>query len=1170
MDSEIVPPLRILLLGPPQIEYGGRPLRIQRRLLRTLLFYLAAQSEPVGRQTLIDLFWPDEDEEDARRHLRETLSKLRLALPLPTLIHAAQDLVSLDQTQVYVDVREFQTLLHQVRIYLKLPLTAPLPEAVYQKLCKAVGLWRGQRFLAGVDLPSTEGFDDWLTYMSATLESALLTGLEVLAEHAALSGDLDEAIHWARRALQMDESHWRLRARLIGWLCDLGQYQAAQEECERVQRDLAAEGITEVPEEYRALCQRLHQALLQPRPPDPVPWFSLRTLHVPFVGRDDALETLRTMALQGGIAMLWGEAGSGKSRLMFELYQSLQPAPRLVLANALAHERDTPYHPLAQALREAVLTEEWQTLPPHWLQILLPLLPELAVYLPPTTPALAENRETHLPAAIAYILRHLTQHGRLLLFLDDAQWCDTATLHALAHLVDQRFFSRGNLLVIAARPEEPNPALQTFLTTSPVSWLVKVIHLGPLATPAVAQMVHYALGQTVSSTWVESLARATGGNPLFILETLRALLEAHPDLSPENLPTTFPVAQSVRALANERLHLLRPQTRQILLAAAVLGETFRLDVLQAMLQEPAELVVEAVEEMEQAYLVHPCDQMRGGYTFQHPLIREVLLLESSEARLQFLHLRAARALEVCGEAQAAAASVAEHFEAGGEGTLAAHYWVEAAYQAALNGQPQAAEQAFQRAEELLLRLERPLSAELIHRLYAGWAEVAFNRYDLETSERCYTALLRHGEQRYDALMIGSGLSGLGRVATVRMQARQAMNYLDQALPYLEKSGHVEEQMEALNRKAAALLLLQRFYDAVSLYQRVLEMGRAVETLSGQRALGNARYQLAKTYYILGWPERARLFAEQALAQSRALYTLGYRGRALLALALAQQEMGDFTTALETCHQGLQEAERWGNAALAARLWLCRAQVCLKLGLIQSAWEALEHARAQVATLNKRNPVLSEVYVTQGDLWLALGDYAAALTDYRAGLEVAQDLHSSTEALYRLGWALVLSGQSQSGLNFLHRAIELTRTTEVTHVALAAEMALAEALYTLGNLEDAQRTAHRAADEAAQRKMQYLLLRYHALQAYIAQRKHAHDLVFRHARLLIEQAQALQSPLFETIGLGLALQTVDGDEIKGAFQQRLEALRQQLLHGFTTDHLRQRFEQRLHQWLNHAA
>src|SRR5690606_28527356 len=133
--------------------------------------------------------------------------------------------------------------------------------------------------------------------------------------------------------------------------------------------------------------------------------------------------------------------------------------------------------------------------------------------------------------------------------------------------------------------------------------------------------------------------------------------------------------------------------------------------------------------------------------------------------------------------------------------------------------------------------------ELIHRLYTGWAELAFNRYDLETSERCYTALLRHGEQRYNALMIGSGLSGLGRVATARMQARQALNFLEQALPYLEKSRHLEKQMEAIKRKAASLLLLQQFYDAVLLYQRVLEMRQAAETLNGQRALGTARYQL---------------------------------------------------------------------------------------------------------------------------------------------------------------------------------------------------------------------------------------------------------------------------------------------------------------------------------------
>jgi hypothetical protein len=100
-------------------------------------------------------------------------------------------------------------------------------------------------------------------------------------------------------------------------------------------------------------------------------------------------------------------------------------------------------------------------------------------------------------------------------------------------------------------------------------------------------------------------------------------------------------------------------------------------------------------------------------------------------------------------------------------------------------------------------------------------------------------------------------------------------------------------------------------------------------------------------------------------------------------------------------------------------------------------------------------------------------------------------------------------------------------------------------------------------------MGYLLLRYHALQAYIAHRQQARDLLFRHARLLIEQAQAYQSLLFEALGLGLALQAIEESEIKNTFQQRLTTLRHQLLHNLAADHLRERFEQRLQQWLNPA-
>jgi two-component SAPR family response regulator len=195
--------LRILLLGPPLVTYGERPLRVQRRLMRSLLFYLAAQAEPVSRMTLIDLFWPEEDFDQARRHLRETLSKLRGELPQPTILMAEQDYVWLDPIYTYSDVLEFQSLINQVRPYLQRQGNTPLPEAIYQQMYKAIHLWRSPEFLPGANMPSTEDLDHWLTQQTQSLSYQRQSLLEALADHAAVSGDLEEAIYWVKRALEI-------------------------------------------------------------------------------------------------------------------------------------------------------------------------------------------------------------------------------------------------------------------------------------------------------------------------------------------------------------------------------------------------------------------------------------------------------------------------------------------------------------------------------------------------------------------------------------------------------------------------------------------------------------------------------------------------------------------------------------------------------------------------------------------------------------------------------------------------------------------------------------------------------------------------------------------------------------------------------------------------------
>ncbi|MEW6648875.1 MAG: BTAD domain-containing putative transcriptional regulator, partial [Chloroflexota bacterium] len=277
--DEGVKKLRVLVLGPPLVLHGDQRLNVKRRLLRAMFFYLASQPEAVGRGTLMDLFWPEESEEDTRRHIREALSKLRSELPDPGLLISTQDHVRLDPENTYVDVIEYLALVDQVRPYLQRRMSTPLPEAIYQQMVKAVSLWRGNEFLAGTTLPSTEGLDHWLSLTSQSLTFSYQNLLETLSEHCAVSGDLENAVYWVRRAIELDEENPDLYYRLISWLRDLGRRSEALGVCEQVSSMYAALG-EKLPVVIQTLVQQVREEISTP-PVQPVaPWHNTLTLQL--------------------------------------------------------------------------------------------------------------------------------------------------------------------------------------------------------------------------------------------------------------------------------------------------------------------------------------------------------------------------------------------------------------------------------------------------------------------------------------------------------------------------------------------------------------------------------------------------------------------------------------------------------------------------------------------------------------------------------------------------------------------------------------------------------------------------------------------------------------------------------------------------------------------------
>ncbi len=1116
--------LRVLLLGSPRVFYDEQEIHIKRRLLRALLFFLASQPDPVGRSVLMNLFWPEESEEDGRRHIREALSKLRAELPDPSLIVATQDHVRLASEQVYVDLLEYQALLDQVRPYLQRGMHTPLPEAIYQQMVKAVSLWRGTEFLSGANLPSTEELDHWLSFTGQSLSFSYQNLLETLSEHCAVSGDLENAVHWARKAIQLDEENPDLYYQLIQWLHDLGRRNEALSECERIRQ--AYEGMGEkLPTVLNNLCRRIREEGDRLPLQTIAPWHNLLTLQLPFVGRKKLLNDLKLALQRGGVEVIWGEGGAGKSRLVFEFYQSLQPAPRLLLAAGFSHLAELPYQPLIDLLRHSVTVEEWQQLDSIWASYLTALLPELPSLRPDIHPPLEislNHQHQQIAEAIFQLFRILSRRQRLLVFLDDAQWCDEKTFDVLAYLLDHRLFSQQGLLVVTARLEEPNPALERFLSQSQIPWMVHQTTLELLNRDEVGELVRLALGKPAPVEFVDRLALETGGNPLFVLETLRAVLDFNLDLQQLKVVPHLPLASSIHALTRERLRLLEPQTRQALVTAAVIGNTFPLRVLQAAAQLDIETCVRVIEELERTHLIRPVhsnDHTRQ-YSFIHDKIREVLQFELTPARLQLLNLRVAEAYLSLEESAAYAAKIADHLEHAGEILRAFQHWLLAAEYAMAHRQTQAVETAFRRAEKILSRIETEVTEEHLYRLYVQWGDFCCQQNQLEQAEQNYAALLRFGELRYSPLLIGSAYSGLARVAGLRQQARLALAQLEHAIPFLRQSGNSYEMIEAGNRRADFLAQLLRHQDAIYSLENVLEMADSSHDPRTRRAVAEARAKLAYNYLLLAKPEQGRLAARQALESSLSVAGLAYRIDALMWLALSEYLLAEFDPALQHCEEAIEMAQAVGDDLRLAYLLTIRGNIHLYRGLLHAAWQDSQRAM-QLVEGGKSDDILARAVCIQGDLMTFLRDYESGVENYRHGLEISRNPVSAMECLFRLGTALVLNGQPENGFPFLHKSIELSRESGLEIIRLPAQMgeALSCSLDANGSME--LQVIQGLKTEVEQHGLAALGLIYHWIAAQLIREGDAAQSI-EHARQLIRRARELGIIWAEIAGLELLL------------------------------------------------
>jgi ABC-type oligopeptide transport system substrate-binding subunit/DNA-binding SARP family transcriptional activator len=637
-------PLLIRVLGPLEISWLGRPLAITRRQARALLLRLATHLQPVARDDLLFLFWPDARETVARRNLTHLLTHLRRALPQPDLLQLTDDYVSLNPGLAWSDAAAFAAL-----------CATPTGAGRRAALRRALELYRGP-FLQGLTTPDSPEYEQWLEHERETLYSTYRTAVSAVLSQCQAEGDYETGISLAQQYLAQDDTREEIHRSLMVLYALNGNRDAALRQFDRLvislERELGAQPLDTTRMLYRAILDGHLERLQQPqtRPT----WVALPGGDVPLMGRDGALRQLqqqfaRAQSRQGHVVWISGEPGIGKTRLMHEFVNAAreQTETLVCVGGAQRSEHAIPYQVVSEALRSLPDLPTLVTqVAPVWRQQAARLLPELALdQAAAPLPDAADPAESrlHLLNALSQIVLHLAEVRPLILCLDDLHWADAATFDWLAYL-GRRLYGSRILVVAALRSEEAEPLHEVRHTLARAGVLTE-IDLVALNVLQVRSLVQFMAGSAVlDDTRVVQLHRATGGNPFFLLATLRALLEAGhwPSAETASQETDLPLPDNVRQAVEMRLQRLTPLARQLLEAAAVLGNAMRREVLYLTAGRDELESVNATEELLARQLLA---EQAAGYHFLHELVRSVVYQHLSVGRRLLLHHRAAEAME---------------------------------------------------------------------------------------------------------------------------------------------------------------------------------------------------------------------------------------------------------------------------------------------------------------------------------------------------------------------------------------------------------------------------------------------------------------------------------------------------------------------------------------------
>ncbi len=800
------------------------------------------------------------------------------------------------------------------------------------------------------------------------------------------------------------------------------------------------------------------------------------------VGRASQLASLHVLVEQtrggaGHIALINGEAGIGKSRLVAEVKSYAATQGFLVLqGNCFPKDVSYPYAPLLDLLRSlfashraAISATKLERLAVD----IFPLLPELVAEPMAPLVALEPEQEKHrLFAVLANFFLQLSASSPLLVIMEDVHWSDSTSLDFL-HYVGRRMGSCPLLLLVTYRQDEMRAELSSWLALLKRERLAQEVQLAPLSRSDVDLMLSalfdprhtsFDMRRYLHGELLDTLYTLTEGNPFFVEETLSAMIAAGDIYYVQGfwnrrLQQAVRIPQSVQDAVQQRTQQLGEGAKQVLTLAAVAGRQFDFVLLQQLTRYDEQHLIGILKELVAAQLV--VEQSNEQFAFRHALTRRAIYTQLLGRERSLLHRRIAETMgqDPTTAREAQLEDLAYHFyqarawqkayayaqRAGEKGLrLYSHraaidyfsWAVDAAAHLSLPVAP-SLYRARGQAYEMLGEFEQA-QQDYTHALDAArtsndrvaewqsaidlgflWAE-----RDYTKTEGWFRKALELAQTLDDPALHARSLNRIGNWYLNVEQPHQALQYHQEALTMFQQRHDEQGIAETLDLLGLASYLGGDLLQGTTYYRQAIalfhELGDKPGLISSKATVNLASPTLQSDSLVaVASLTEVLPDAEQALQIAREISHRSAEAYALLQLGLCLGSQGEYTRALAACQQSLHVAEE-----IEHRQWQTAANAVL--GGVYSGLLALQQACShgeQALALAREIGSLIWIRLATGYLTSAviqLGDYVRAETLLHAAFSPDTPAQTMGQRMVWCAWVELALAQGQPG-----RALEIT-------------------------------------------------------------------------------------------------------------------------------------------------